>query len=373
MYKEEIPQREEIEGQVLVVDDEEKNREMLRDILVSEGHDVREARDGEETLAIVTDYKPDLILLDIMMPGMDGYEVCKRIRRDEELLHIPIIMVTALNEKEDKLKGIEVGANDFLSKPISSRNVILRARNAIYSHKLYSRILESYNELDELQEIRDNLMHMIVHDMNSPLTVIKGNVNIANTLVDSEGNKKLTDVLNNIEVSVNRLIKMVHSILDVNKFESNSMELKKREVDLVPILEESIDSMSALKKNRELVLSKEVEVNKRKCDPDIIRRVIDNLITNAIEFTPSDGKIEVAIAEENRQTKISVKDNGPGIPEEDQDKIFKKFGQAKTRAKNKKYSVGLGLTFCKLAIEAHEGEIGVNSEPGEGSEFWFRI
>ena len=368
-----IPDLEEVNGDILVVDDDKNSRDMLKDILEPEGHDITLAEHGEEALELLKDDNPDLILLDVMMPGIDGLEVCKRIKSDPELSHIPVILVTVLNNKEDKLKGIEAGANEFLTKPISSKNVILRSRNLIYSHKLYERVVQDYHKLKDLQELQNNLVHMIVHDMKSLLAGIRTGARIIKNKIGENINTTVTKMLNRIEKSTNRLISMVESMLDVNKFESNNMELNKQNANIVSIIQQSLNSISSFEARQNIVIHDATNHIEKCFDPEVIRRVIDNLLSNALYFTSSDGEIDIYIKRHNHNIKVSVEDDGPGVPEEYQEKIFEKFGQVKARLNGERYSIGLGLTFCKLAVEAHGGEIGVESEEGKGSRFWFLI
>lgn len=373
MVRNQIPDLKQVTGKVLIVDDEKKNQDVLKDILESEGHETKIAENGKQALKFVKEFNPNLILLDIIMPGMNGFEVCEILKNDSDTVNIPIIIVTSLDSPQDQLKGIDAGANDFLTKPISLQNVILRSRNFIYSHKLYNRVLNNYKKLEELEKLRDNLTHMIVHDMNSPLTILKADLYHANNLVKNKKYKELQTILDEIEINTNRLINMSQSMLDVHKFESKTMKLNKCNSDLIKIINESIKSIEKIKKKHKIEFYRKEEQLILPVDPSIIRRVVDNLLNNAIKFTPSGGEIKISIEKFNGKIKVYVRDNGPGIPKKDQDRIFKKFEQAKIRSEKKRYSAGLGLAFCKLAIEAHGGKIGVESEEGRGSKFWFSL
>ena len=373
MVRNQIPDLKQVTGKVLIVDDEKKNQDVLKDILESEGHETKIAENGKQALKFVKEFNPNLILLDIIMPGMNGFEVCEILKNDSDTVNIPIIIVTSLDSPQDQLKGIDAGANDFLTNPISLQNVILRSRNFIYSHKLYNRVLNNYKKLEELEKLRDNLTHMIVHDMNSPLTILKADLYHANNLVKNKKYKELQTILDEIEINTNRLINMSQSMLDVHKFESKTMKLNKCNSDLIKIINESIKSIEKIKKKHKIEFYRKEEQLILPVDPSIIRRVVDNLLNNAIKFTPSGGEIKISIEKFNGKIKVYVRDNGPGIPKKDQDRIFKKFEQAKIRSEKKRYSAGLGLAFCKLAIEAHGGKIGVESEEGRGSKFWFSL
>ncbi|MBT3375037.1 MAG: response regulator, partial [Lentisphaerae bacterium] len=212
-----------VTGRVLVVDDEPDNRELLRTLLEMKGHTVFDAGNGAEALDMVKDALPDVILLDVMMPEMDGYEVCRRLKGDPETAPVPIIMVTALAGRSDRLEGIDAGANDFLTKPVGAQDVILRVRNSIYTKRLYDQVNESLDRLRELEELRDNLTHMIVHDMRSPLMGICGSLELLQMTVADRLDEEDRDDMERALDSSRLLTEMVSSLLDVSRLEAGKM------------------------------------------------------------------------------------------------------------------------------------------------------
>ena len=360
-------------GRVLVVDDEVRNRELLRDLLELQGYFVAEAENGREALVLATQMMPHVILLDVMMPGMDGYEVCRQLKAHAETAPIPVLMVTALDERDDRLKGIEAGASDFLGKPVDAQDIVLRTRNAVYAKQLYDRMQESYRKLQELEQMRDSLVHMIVHDMRSPLMGITGNLEILETCVSeslAEADKEcLTDALD----AARRLVEMISSMLDVSRLESGQMPLHLEACTLRQAAAEAVKLLGGLLRYSPVVVSAPQDGGAVTCDPAIIRRVLFNLLGNAAKYSPKDCEIKLSIQRQGEALHVSVSDQGPGIPPELHTRIFEKFGQVGAGAKNKGYSTGLGLTFCKLAVEQHGGRIGVENRPGGGSTFWFTV
>ena len=360
-------------GKILVVDDDAKNRELLRDLLEAKGHSVVEAESGQQALEMVAAGRPDVVLLDVMMPGMDGFEVCRRLKGNPETAPIPVLMVTALEERSDRITGIDAGANDFLTKPVDPQDVVLRVRNAVAAKKLYDQLQGSYDRLKELEALRDNLTHMIVHDLRSPLTGIMGFMQ----LVQMQAGQKLDDTesqfLGKALASCSTLLEMINSLLDVNRLEEGKMPLKPATCDLRALADEAIETLGAATEGIKLQVDRPAEEVIAHCDPEVIRRVIANLASNAIRFTPRAGEVRLALESDPERARVSVTDSGPGIPPEYREKIFEKFGQVEAREDNRKYSTGLGLTFCKLAVEAHGGRIGLVSEVGRGSTFWFEL
>lgn len=360
-----------IKGNVLVVDDEEKNRELLRVLLEAEGFTVLEAEDGEQAIKVVEDTPPDVIILDIMMPKMDGFQVCRRLKDDPKTAPIPILLVTALRERADRIMGIKAGANDFLSKPIDKQDLTLRVRNAAYTKSLFDQLQENYEKLKELEKLRDNLTNMIVHDMRTPLMGINGYLQLLQMGAKDNLTEKQNQYVIKASNSVSNLMEIVNSLLDVSKLEEGEMKLDLQQCDLRNLVKDAFEMLGSLKDKLNIYFKPPKKPIFVQCDPDLITRVISNLVGNAIKFTPEAGKVKISIKKEDNQARFAVTDTGYGIPPEYQTKIFEKFGQVEIIEKKQKYSTGLGLTFCKLTVEAHGGEIGVDSILEQGSTFWF--
>ena len=358
-------------GRILVVDDHEANRILLRDILELDGHTAILASSGPEALAAAADPEVDLVLLDVNMPGMDGLEVCRRLRADPATASLVIILVTALAERTHRLDGIAAGANDYLTKPIDRPDLVLRVRNALRLRRLHREVAEQYRKLQELERMRDSLVHMLVHDLRTPLTAISAYLQMVQAKVGELDEPILVDDLEEMSRSVDELADMVSDVLDVSRFEAGAMPLRRSSFDLRLIAAEAIASVGARRHTSVefrppgtsvLVLA----------DPDLIRRVIANLLGNAVKFTPPSGQVSVQVASANSGSEVWVRDSVPGIPAEYHAHIFEKFGQLGNGGRQARSS-GLGLTFCKLAVEAHGGWIGVESEMGKGSTFRFTL
>lgn len=359
-------------GSILVADDEEQNRRLLGDILEAQGHRVTLAEDGQQALEKALADPPDIVLLDVMMPGLDGYEVCGRLRNDPRTAHVPVLMVTALKERADRLKGIQAGANDFLGKPIDAEELRLRVKNAVLLKHLYDKVQDDYARLQELEALRDNLTSMIVHDMRSPLMGISGSCEMIAMEQDtlSPAQKKFVTMGQN---ACRELIEMVTSLLDVSRMEAGQMPLDRGSCDIREIAQAAVESVAVLAQGQKLALTVTGDSVNSTVDRDIIRRVFVNLLGNAIRFSPEGGTIGIEILAIGETVNVVVTDQGPGIPSEYHQRIFEKFGQVESRRENKKYSTGLGLAFCKLAVEAHGGQIGVVSQTEHGSRFWFTL
>lgn len=366
-----LRRRQAVTGRVLVVDDQDPNRLLLRDLLEAQGHEVIEAIDGSEALQQVATTAPDVVLLDIGMPGMDGFEVCRRIKSEPTTASIPVLLVTALSQRDQRLLGIGAGANDYITKPIDKSDLTLRVRNAVRMHQLYVEVEQQYRRLERLERLRDSLVHMIVHDLRSPLAGIRAYLDLLK--LDGAGrlDQEMTQSIDEARKVAVEMTEMVSDLLDVSRLEAGKMPLELALTDLGVIATDAVTSIGAAARRVSLQIAQPSERLRAMVDASVIRRVIANLVGNAIKFTPSTGRIRVSVEGVAGQVRVSVTDTGPGIPPEFHQKIFEKFGQVEAARQGAKHSSGLGLTFCKFAVEAHGGSIGLESVVGQGSTFWF--
>ena len=354
------------------MDDGEANRDLLREMLELDGHRVSVACDGPEALRGAREEAPDLVLLDVNMPGLDGLEVCRRLRADPATASLPIILVTALADRTHRLEGIAAGANDYLTKPIDRPDLLLRVRNALRLRKLHNELAAQYRKLQELEQMRDSLVHMLVHDLRGPLTGISLSLQMSEERIVEFGDSQLSEDFAEMTRSVTELTNMLSDVLDVSRFEADAMPLRPAPVDLRAVVVEVVGGLGR-GEHASVVLHTAPQPVLAVVDPDLIRRVVANLVGNAVKFTPRGGQVRVEVAEGASGAEIRVIDTGPGIPPEFHERIFEKFGQANGNGAARVRSSGLGLAYCKLAVQAHGGRIGVLSEPGRGSTFWFTL
>ena len=361
-------------AEILIVDDTPANLQLLSGMLREQGYKVRPVPSGKLALQVAQIEPPDLILLDILMPEMNGYEVCEKLKADERLKEIPVIFISALSETMDKVKAFSVGGVDYVTKPFQFEEVHARVRTHLELRRQRRELQKSYDQLKELASVRDGMTHMIAHDMRSPLSLIG---TLFQTLEKGETKKmseKNRQLVRTGALSTERLLQMVDSLLDINKLESGHEELNLTDCDLTDLSRRILHDYEPLRENRRFIFDAQSLPVHVICDSDLISRVIRNLFMNALKFTPQSGTIRIEVestecAGKKKCARVSVHDNGLGIPSHYIPKIFDKFVQVESR----EYSTGLGLTFCKLAVEAHGGLIGVESEEGKGSTFWFTL
>jgi two-component system sensor histidine kinase/response regulator len=362
-----------VTSRLLVVDDEVRNRLLLSALLSSEGYEVMEAANGAQALGMVAELMPDAILLDVMMPGMSGFEVCAKLKADATTAHIPVLLVTVLEDRDSRLRGIAAGAMDFLSKPVDREELRLRVRNAVYTKRLHDQLQHEIERLRELEQLRDNLIHMIVHDMKTPLAAVQGSLELIKLLIDREKmDPRVTDCLDTSYVATRELVQMATSLLDVKRLEEGKMPLNRTEIDLAKVARFAAAGVRVLAASRQVRLDIQAETQVMVyADPELTGRVIGNLLSNAIKFSPENETVCLRLTGDEAGGRVEVKDSGCGIAPEHHERIFERFAQAAERPDGMGISTGLGLTFCKLAVSAHNGRIGVDSAAGKGSVFWF--
>lgn len=358
-------------GRVLVVDDEPRNVLLLQDLLEARRYTVWSAADGEQGLALARERLPDVVLLDVMMPRLNGFDVCRKLKTEQKTAMIPVLLVTSLDARQDRLAGIDAGANDFVTKPIDSADLLLRVRNAVATKRLHDQVATQLAQLQELETARDTLTHMIVHDLRSPLTGLRGYLELLRMVAN--GNGEIVEYASEADAIAGRLTEMISQVLDVSRLESGQMPLAAKETDLAALLPAAVASLgpppSEIKVSYDLPGSPVLMT----CDPDLISRVVSNLVGNAFKFTPTGGQVRVGLTVEVDRVRLTVTDNGPGIPAEFRGVIFDKFGQAPLGRAAGVRSTGLGLNFCKLAVEAHRGKIGMEAAENGGARFWVEL
>jgi signal transduction histidine kinase len=359
---------------VLVVDDEARDRELLREVLEKDGFRVEEAVDGLQAMDRVHELSPDVVLLDVMLPGLNGVDVCRKLTANPRTVAIPVLLVTSQQGREDRLEGISAGARDFISKPVDIADLRVRVRNAAQMKRLYDQSEERYRRIAELEGLRDSLVHMVIHDLKSPLTVIQGNLGLLEMIVGDDLDADGKEALEACAQGSNQMKQMVNSLLDVSKLESGTFALDRSEIGLRDTVRRARASLGKDVGARIRIVGGEDLMGAiAVCDAELVQRVVVNLLRNALEHSPADERVEVRVTQGEDSVQVRVLDRGPGVPEEYRDRIFDKFVQVDGTRRVRKGSSGLGLAFCKLAVEAHGGRIGVDPGSEEGSEFWFEI
>ncbi|MBE9204448.1 hybrid sensor histidine kinase/response regulator [Synechocystis salina LEGE 06099] len=344
---------------LLVVDDDPDNFDVIDALLADRGYELNYADSGQQAIDSLDTFQPDLLLLDVMMPGLSGIEVCQTIRASARWRTLPIIMVTALDSKLSLANCLAAGADDFISKPLNGLELQARIQAML-------RLKRQYDALENLLQQRESMVHMIVHDLRNPLTNL-----ILGIQILQRGNYAPplpTERLDRLLHAGQQIQHLVDDMLVVSKQEHGKIRLDYQEVDLLALVTTVLDDYEAIASQKQLTLVREWEDRPlvAKIDPPIFQRIISNLLSNAIKFSPTGGKVEVVIAtgEKDRIT-ICFIDQGPGIKDELKLKIFEPY-EVGTIMPNIA-QIGLGLAFCKMMSEAHGGAITVQDNQPKGA------
>ncbi len=351
---------------VLIVDDNYRNIELAVSLLQGEDYEIAIAGSGVEVLSILEEFIPDLILLDVMMPEMDGYEVCRRLKSNENYKDIPVVFLTAKSELEDILQGFRVGGVDYIKKPFNQDELLMRVKTHVD--------LKKTMELVKLQNIEKSaLLSITAHDLKNPLQAIWGLVDIIETKYKQLSESDMLEILSNIKISTKTAISITKDLLDLHRYESGKFNLKLIDFDYESLLKRIIEVNSniAQSKNIKLCYMRDTEaITIIKADKSKFERIIDNLISNAIKFSEKNSSIVVKVCNSNNKTIISIKDEGPGFTEKDKELIFTKFAKLSAKPTGGETSSGLGLSIVKLLVEAMNGTVYYETEVGVGTEFF---
>lgn len=368
-------------GTILLVEDTMTMRLLLADQVEQMGHKVTIARHGKEALALLENQNFDLILLDITMPELDGFAVLRILKNDARWQQIPVLMISGLEEQEAVIRCIEMGADDFLHKPCDP--VLLRARvNACLEKKRFhdqreemlQQLSRKNEELRKFEELREGLTSMIVHDLRAPLTSIISGLEMIEFVPGMSPDQR-DELIAMAHQGGKTLMGMINDLLDISKMEAGEMQLQCGPVRVEELVEISVHQIKTLLVDRQLSFTQSIaeDLPILWCDAPKISRVIVNLLSNAIKFTLQGGQIALTTEVVDDAVQFTVSDTGEGIPREAFERIFEKFGQVESRKSGRKMSTGLGLTFCKMTVEAHGGQIWLESEIGQGSTFYFTV
>jgi signal transduction histidine kinase len=361
--------KEKIEPRILVVDDDPGSRKLLEGYLLAEGYRVRCAPDGPTALSMAKGEVPDVVLLDVMMPAMTGHEVCRELKGDPATRLSQVMLVTALDSTHDRVEGLDTGADDYISKPVRRDEFLAKVRALLRARKLLVELDQAHaalrSSIEELQ-LKKTLAQSLVHDLKSPLSTILGNLD----LLEMRSEERLRYLVQRSRQGASRMLKMILNLMDVEGLEQGRLVPNIEPLDASELVRNTLIESEIAAGQKDITL--ELESHEQvwvDADAVLLRRVVDNLLSNAISKSPSGGRVGVIVIMREEGGEISISDEGPGIPEEHREEIFEKYAQLEMQRSANSTNRGLGLTFCRLAVEAHGGTIWVDSAPGGGARF----
>ncbi len=342
---------------ILIVEDAIENLDILVDTL-SADYNISVAVDGESALESVAETAPDLVLLDILLPGMDGYEVCARLKADLNTKDIPVIFISKLDETLDKVKAFKLGAVDYIPKPYQYEEVQARVR-------VHLELKMALINMQRLGELKDNLVRMVVHDLRSPLSA----VHLALTLLGDPPDPQALEpkMWNTIRSQTHYAMELCEMLLDINRLQQNKLPVKPACASVKNTIRSAAEGLQQVAENKQVRIAMEVTDHLFTTDHSLLKRILLNLLSNAIKYVPIGTDVVVNGKVNNGNLELAVSDYGKGIPEQYYQQIFILFGSAENNADAR--GTGVGLAFCKLAVEALNGNIDLESIPGVRTTF----
>ncbi len=356
---------------VLVVDDQPVNLHLLAATLQSAGYRVITATGSNEALALIDCGAPDIILLDVMMPGMDGFALCRKLKGDHNSSDIPIIFLTSRSQKEDIVEGFNAGGNDYIVKPFHQQELLARVRNHIHLHDMLLENKRLTQLSDDASRSKTEFLAAMSHEIRTPLNSIIG---MAEVLSDTDLTEEQHNYVRIFRSAGESLLEIINDILDLSKIEAGQTELEAIDTHLPSLLDSvvAILSVRAAEQNTEISIHTHPDVpTGLRTDPTRLRQILINLVGNGLKFTEN-GTVAISVQLESPGTLLfSVKDSGIGIPKAKQQLIFESFTQADSLTTRKYGGTGLGLTICKKLTSMMNGRVWLKSTPGVGSTFFF--
>lgn len=354
-------------GTIFVVDDLERNLQIVGDLLTRHRYDVVLAQDGETALKKAESRTPDLILLDLYMPGMSGLDVIQHLKSRPSWMAVPVIFLTAANEKSTIAEALQSGAVDFLSKPFDHGELLARV-------KVHIDLKRARDDLQQLIEERNRLMAVLAHDIRNPLSAIQMSAHLLEgKILNEQGSELFRTIRNSAEV-INQLIE-THLTESAEARRLGSIEL--RSINIDEPIGESFQTHLMRAERKQITLDLDLSINdpcKVQADPLALRQVLENLISNAIKFSPPGSTVLVRVAEGNNQSvEIAVDDEGPGLTEEDHRKLWMPYARLSANPTAGEPSTGLGLSIVKDLVDRMGGDISCHSDAGSGASFRIRL
>lgn len=376
---------------ILIVDDEPHNRDMIAAFLEMEGFQTAQAEDGEAALELVGRLAPDVILLDVLMPGPDGFEICRRLKADPATVFTPVVILTALRGADERIKGAAAGADEFLSKPFDHIELItrvkslvrvkrlndeLQAANRDLERRVAQRTAELQHALTELQaldRLKSEFIANVSHELRTPVLHVKGYVDLlASGALGALGDEQ-AEGLDIAQEAIRQLERVVKDVVNFGDVYDQRLSLKP--VMIGEIFETVAQSLADAARRKAITVTRRLPANLPPvlADAEALTRILRHLLDNAIKFSPAESTVTLSAERRDVLVRVAVRDEGPGIPPGERENIFKLFYQGDGSSTRRAGGLGLGLTLAKKLLEGHEAALVLESEMGRGSTFYFEL
>ncbi len=360
---------------IIIVDDVPDNLKILGNILKLEGYKVRPVPNGAMALKVAEIKKPDLILLDIMMPDMDGFEVCRRLKENPYLVDIPVIFISALNDTSDIVKALKSGGVDFITKPFQAEEVIVRVKTHLDLYRQSKRLEKQSKELQDLIVTKDKFFSIIAHDLRGPLGGFMQLTEMMAADFNDFTNDQQKEMIIELSHSSRNIFNLLENLLEWSRMQQGQVSFLRQDINLQELASECIHTLMDSIRNKSIQIEFDIpDAQKVFADKHMIQSVIRNLVSNAVKFTPRGGKVHIsANTSENGTLVFIVRDTGIGMNHMMISNLFRINVNIRRPGTEGEQSSGLGLLLCKEFVEKHSGELWVESEEGKGSAFYFTI
>jgi signal transduction histidine kinase len=354
---------------ILIADDDAAARKMVSHFLKKKGYNVFEASNGIETFTSILEHPINIAIIDWVLPGMDGIDVCRKIREKQKGSYVFIIMLTAKEEKQDLIEGFDAGVDEFIMKPVNLQELLARIKVGTRIVRLERKLIEKQRELTGNNEMKNKFIGIVAHDLRNPIISIRG----FSELLIKDGNnfnEEQNEFLGIIHATSRNMLAMINDLLDISRIESGNMQLTQKNGSLNKLIIERIQLIQLQADKKHISIHKELSrIPDVAFDEHRMGQAIDNLISNAIKFAPIGSSVYLTLKQNGELVKFSVTDEGPGIPREEQHLLFSEFHRLSIRPTGGETSTGLGLAIAKKIIEAHNGMIEFETQEGMGSTF----
>lgn len=359
------------QGTILIVDDMPDNIRTLRAFLQTSDFRVLVATNGEEGVETAQYANPDLILLDILMPGMDGFEACQRLKDSPQCRKTPIIFITALSSLEDKLKAFKVGAVDYISKPFYQEEVLARVNTHLKICQLQKKLQQQNEESIQINREKNEFIDIIAHDLQNPLSSVKESVQYTIRCLQENATEDALNRLETADNNLNFISNLIKNLLDINALESGKRPMTIGVANVTPVLQLLVKRyiQRADKKNIALHLQSPEKLCKVVADERGLYQILDNLISNAVKYTLPGGNIFIRVSQHEDKLRCEIQDQGLGLNEADQKKLFGKFVRLSSSPTGNEKATGLGLFIVKKLVQEMQGNVWCETQLEQGSTF----
>jgi two-component system, sensor histidine kinase and response regulator len=353
---------------VLIVDDQLSNIILLSRLLEQHCR-VFSVTSGQAALDTLLQAPFDLVLLDIMMPSIDGLEVLCQLRNCETTVDLPVILISALSDKKDIIRGLEMGANDYITKPIDIEITLARISTQLRLRQLENERKQALVQLQSAQDMKDRLFRIAAHDIKGPLH----NIQLATYLLQKSPESEETVILESINSSIHSMQSVIKDFLDTAAFQDGILNIHLKEVSLRETIIQLTKQYNNHAVKKQISLQLEEIMGTIYADPDRLQQILSNLISNAIKYSPSNSTVRVWTERYAQVIRVCIADEGPGIPEDEQNRLFTPFAKLTPRPTGGESSTGLGLWIVKYLVNLQYGNVGVETSPEGGSIFWVEM